>query len=380
MLGYRFVPTDEELVAHYLMRKHQSDALIPHDLAVVDVLDIEPWELPEAACMDEGQWYFYVSRTRGPGRTCRSTRRGFYKPTGRDTEVFCPKKNRIIGLKKKLVYYFKNVSRGSAAARRGLRGGKEKSAAEYIRTDWVMHEYRLLFDGEGGEQEESEASPRDQKPQQHAATAEVHAPETAPPVQYWVLCHVFSKGPMFEPREEDDMQVDVRRSSKESHGHGISFSESGLTDHQEGDRKRRRCEAVMDSRPNERISADRDGSFLSLGPPTSGLGKPYCSSVPTGKSVERFEVGKDSGAALIISPDSSEVVNEEFPGVNDSPRSPSEMSVLESSEQACILQEGTGADRGEIGDFMAVRDLEGNVEGPSQKRHEHEGNMTIMVF
>lgn len=44
--GYRFHPTDEELITYYLMKKVLDGNFIARAIAVVDLNKCEPWELP----------------------------------------------------------------------------------------------------------------------------------------------------------------------------------------------------------------------------------------------------------------------------------------------------------------------------------------------
>nr|GMD33971.1 NAC domain-containing protein 86 isoform X1 [Ipomoea batatas] len=110
--GFRFHPTDEELVNYYLKRK-------------IHGLEIELDIIPEVDLYKDPEWYFFGPRDRkypNGFRTNRATRAGYWKSTGKDRRV--SSQNRAIGMKKTLVYYRGRAPQG-------------------IRTDWVMHEYRL---------------------------------------------------------------------------------------------------------------------------------------------------------------------------------------------------------------------------------------------
>ncbi|TVU05174.1 hypothetical protein EJB05_48327 [Eragrostis curvula] len=128
--GFRFHPTDEELVTFYLAAKVFNGACCGVDIAEVDLNRIEPWELPDAARMGEREWYFFSLRDRKYPtglRTNRATGAGYWKATGKDREVLNAATGALLGLKKTLVFYKGRAPRGE-------------------KTKWVLHEYRL--DGE----------------------------------------------------------------------------------------------------------------------------------------------------------------------------------------------------------------------------------------
>jgi hypothetical protein len=57
--GFRFHPTDEELVAYYLKRKVSGRSMEADVIAVVDLYKCEPWDLPgmwrwQEACLSVG--------------------------------------------------------------------------------------------------------------------------------------------------------------------------------------------------------------------------------------------------------------------------------------------------------------------------------------
>ncbi|KAK1393056.1 NAC domain-containing protein [Heracleum sosnowskyi] len=125
--GFRFHPTDEELVAYYLKRKICRRKLKPDMIAETDVYKWTPDELPGLSKLKTGdrQWFFLSPRDRkypNGGRFHRATKHGYWKASGKDRTIEC--NSRSVGLKKTLVYY-------------------EGRAPNGKRTDWVMYEYTL---------------------------------------------------------------------------------------------------------------------------------------------------------------------------------------------------------------------------------------------
>ncbi|KAJ6926903.1 protein FEZ-like [Populus alba x Populus x berolinensis] len=125
--GFRFHPTDEELVGFYLKRKIQQRSLPIELIKQVDIYKYDPWDLPKLATTGEKELYFYCPRDRkyrNSARPNRVTGAGFWKATGTDRPIYSSDGTKCIGLKKSLVFY-----RGRAA--------------KGIKTDWMMHEFRL---------------------------------------------------------------------------------------------------------------------------------------------------------------------------------------------------------------------------------------------
>ncbi|KAL5564320.1 hypothetical protein UlMin_028457 [Ulmus minor] len=125
--GFRFHPTDEELITYYLLKKVLDSNFTGRAIAEVDLNKCEPWELPEKAKMGEKEWYFFSLRDRKYPtglRTNRATEAGYWKATGKDREIYSSKTCSLVGMKKTLVFYRGRAPKG------------EKS-------NWVMHEYRL---------------------------------------------------------------------------------------------------------------------------------------------------------------------------------------------------------------------------------------------
>ncbi|CAM8976066.1 unnamed protein product [Rhodiola kirilowii] len=126
--GFRFHPTEEELLQFYLKNAIYGKKLPFDVIGFLNIYHYEPSALPGMAKIGEREWYFYVQRDRkrtNGGRPNRTTETGFWKATGSDRRIFSsasPK--RVIGLRKTLVFYTGRAPRGS-------------------KTDWVMNEYRL---------------------------------------------------------------------------------------------------------------------------------------------------------------------------------------------------------------------------------------------
>ncbi|KAL3623429.1 hypothetical protein CASFOL_032245 [Castilleja foliolosa] len=132
-VGFRFYPTEEELISFYLQNKLRGtrpelDRVIP----VVDIYDYNPWDLPKFAgeqCpSDTEQWFFFTPRqereTRG-GRPSRLTGKGYWKATGSPGEIYSSKSYQRIGRKKTMVFY-------------------EGRAPNGKKTAWKMNEYKFF--------------------------------------------------------------------------------------------------------------------------------------------------------------------------------------------------------------------------------------------
>ncbi|XP_031502356.1 NAC domain-containing protein 53-like isoform X2 [Nymphaea colorata] len=173
--GFRFHPTDDELVSYYLKRKVNGKPIRFNAISEIDVYKSEPWDLPARSCLKSRdlEWYFFspLDRKYGNGsRTNRATELGFWKTTGKDRAI--KRNTKTVGMKKTLVYHKGRAPRGE-------------------RTNWVMHEYRL---------QEEEAS----------------GANGGAPTDAYVICRIFQKSgagpkngeqygaPFIEEEWEDD--------------------------------------------------------------------------------------------------------------------------------------------------------------------------------
>ncbi|KAK7263323.1 hypothetical protein RJT34_30911 [Clitoria ternatea] len=135
--GFRFHPTDEELVGYYLKRKVEGLEIELEVIPVIDFYKFDPWELPEKSFLPKRdlEWFFFCPRDRkypNGSRTNRATKAGYWKATGKDRKVVCQSNpSTVTGYRKTLVFYLGRAPLGD-------------------RTDWIMHEYRLCDDlGQG---------------------------------------------------------------------------------------------------------------------------------------------------------------------------------------------------------------------------------------
>ncbi|KAK3034313.1 hypothetical protein RJ639_032653 [Escallonia herrerae] len=105
--GFRFHPSDEELITHYLSKKVLDNGFSARAIGEVDMNKVEPWDLPcKKAKMGEKVWYFFCVRDKKYPtslRTNRATVVGYWKATGKDKEIFRAKS--LVGMKKTLVFY-----------------------------------------------------------------------------------------------------------------------------------------------------------------------------------------------------------------------------------------------------------------------------------
>ncbi|KAM3353835.1 hypothetical protein ACQJBY_024803 [Aegilops geniculata] len=149
-IGFRFRPTDEELLLHYLRRKALSCPLPADIIPVADLARLHPSDLPGEA--DGERYFFHLPATgcwRKGGGAGRAGGSGVWRASGKERLVVAPRCGRPIGAKRTLVF----CRPGGA------------------RTGWAMHEYRLLPAGLAA----------------YATAKSLHAAKD------WVVCRVFKK-------------------------------------------------------------------------------------------------------------------------------------------------------------------------------------------
>ncbi|XP_047340258.1 NAC domain-containing protein 43-like [Impatiens glandulifera] len=152
--GFRFHPTEEELLHYYLRKKVAYQKIDLDVIRDIDLNKLEPWDIQERCKIGSGpqnDWYFFSHKDKKyptGTRTNRATAAGFWKATGRDKVIYGGLKR--IGMRKTLVFYKGRAPHG-------------------LKSDWIMHEYR-----------------RDD-PQDQANAGDLG------PEEGWVVCRVFKK-------------------------------------------------------------------------------------------------------------------------------------------------------------------------------------------
>ncbi|XP_057490780.1 NAC domain-containing protein 2-like [Actinidia eriantha] len=159
--GFRFHPTDEELVMHYLCRRCASQRIDVPIIAEIDLYKYDPWDLPGLALYGEKEWYFFSPRDRkypNGSRPNRAAGSGYWKATGADKPIKPTGHPKPVGIKKALVFYAGKAPRGE-------------------KTNWIMHEYRLA-DVDRSARKKSHSLRLDD----------------------WVLCRIYNKKGIIEKR------------------------------------------------------------------------------------------------------------------------------------------------------------------------------------
>ncbi|KAF8009486.1 hypothetical protein BT93_J0473 [Corymbia citriodora subsp. variegata] len=122
--GFRFSPTDEELISHYLKKKLDGCEESVEVIAEVEICRLEPWDLPaKSIIQSDNEWFFFSARGRkypNGTQSRRATERGYWKATGKERNVRVG--SRVIGTKRTLVFHLGRAPKGE-------------------RTEWIMHEY-----------------------------------------------------------------------------------------------------------------------------------------------------------------------------------------------------------------------------------------------
>ncbi|KAI4340469.1 hypothetical protein MLD38_025300 [Melastoma candidum] len=122
--GFKFSPTDEELITYYLRKKHEGCDKSVEVIAEVEICRYEPWDLPgKSVIPSDNEWFFFSARGRkypNGKQSRRATELGYWKATGKERNVKVG--HHVIGTKRTLVFHKGRAPKGE-------------------RTEWIMHEF-----------------------------------------------------------------------------------------------------------------------------------------------------------------------------------------------------------------------------------------------
>nr|CAB3461332.1 unnamed protein product [Digitaria exilis] len=240
--GFRFYPTEEELLCFYLrnkldgVRRGDIERVIP----VADVCALDPWQLlgtsstHDFACSHRGAfsgdgepWFYFCPRqereARG-GRPSRTTPSGYWKAAGTPGLVYAAD-GRPIGTKKTMVFY-----RGRAP------GG--------AKTNWKLNEYKALED------EDTPAA---------AAHGAAPAPSLQLPLQTrseFSLCRLYTRSGCPRQFDRRPRAAAAAAAGGGSENPAAAAAASLANGEEEADRKRKRARAASSEGTS---SSDGDG-------------------------------------------------------------------------------------------------------------------------
>ncbi|CAN1302737.1 NAC domain-containing protein 104 [Linum perenne] len=149
--GFRFYPTDEELVVHFLHRKATLLPCHPDVIPDLDLYPYDPWDLHDTysylgKALEEGrQWYFYSRKTQN-----RVTDNGYWNTIGIDEPIISGRNNRRVGMKKYFIFFLGDV-----------------------KTNWIMEEYRL--------------------PDSSSSSSSTTTATSTSDLSKWVICRVYER-------------------------------------------------------------------------------------------------------------------------------------------------------------------------------------------
>ncbi|WCJ36319.1 NAC domain containing protein 83 [Euphorbia peplus] len=175
--GFRFQPTDEELVFEYLKRKILSWPLPASIIPEINLCNYDPWDLPGE--MEKEKYFFSSNEAKYPNgkRIKRATASGYWKATGKDRQIGS---SNLVGMKKTLVFYM----------------GKHPHSS---RTHWIMHEYRIVAFPNSTLQ----ISPND--------------------LEKWVVCRIFMKNKNTELRNIEPIYFDFMKRNQRDYDYDYDY-------------------------------------------------------------------------------------------------------------------------------------------------------------
>ncbi|OMO99409.1 No apical meristem (NAM) protein [Corchorus olitorius] len=124
-IGFRFHPTDEELLVHYLKRKALCLPLPASVIPELDVFKAEPWSLP-GDLKDKRYFFSYRYGNESNNNKCKIVAgSGYWKPIGKEKPVMAAGSNQVVGMKRTLIFCQRNRSNETNSR-------------------WHLHQFRLV--------------------------------------------------------------------------------------------------------------------------------------------------------------------------------------------------------------------------------------------
>ncbi|CAN8255118.1 unnamed protein product [Cochlearia groenlandica] len=125
--GFKFSPTDIELISYYLKRKMDGLERSVEIITELDFYNFEPWDLPDKSTVtSDSEWFFFCARGKKyphGSQNRRATKMGYWKATGKERNV--KSGSEVIGTKRTLVFHIGRAPKGG-------------------RTEWSMHEFCMI--------------------------------------------------------------------------------------------------------------------------------------------------------------------------------------------------------------------------------------------
>ncbi|KAF5457855.1 hypothetical protein F2P56_021932 [Juglans regia] len=126
--GFRFCPTDEELVLHFLF--HKASLLLPCHPSIIPDLDLclqyDPWDF-NGKTLSSGRIFYFFSRV----TENRVTKNGYWKDLDTDETVLTSGEKKVVGIKRYFVFCIGQAPAG-------------------FETSWIMQEYHLYNHRDSG--------------------------------------------------------------------------------------------------------------------------------------------------------------------------------------------------------------------------------------
>ncbi|XP_058742122.1 NAC domain containing protein 52-like [Vicia villosa] len=126
-VGYRFDPTDDDLMSFYLRKKIFNQPLTFHGILQFDVFQTEPWRLPidtRNSFSDRKYYFFDVRNGRFENMDIRAAGNGEWRIVEKRKEVSLRRSRYFIGRKNTFEYW-------------------KMEGTQVVRSEWMMEEFHI---------------------------------------------------------------------------------------------------------------------------------------------------------------------------------------------------------------------------------------------